>query len=113
MLPAIASQSITVQRAALKADHGTQVPDWTQPPTDIPISGCSVQPAKGNEDEQHRTADRADLIVWAPVGADVTAADHIAIDGYSRPFRVIGEPERWRGIGFLEHTVIRLTVWEG
>lgn len=108
----IARQTITVLRAVPMNDHGAVVPDWSQPPTEIPVTGCSIQPAKGQEDELHRTGDRADLTVWAPLGADVTAADHVQIEGYTRPFRVIGEPERWRN-GFLEHTVIRLQIWEG
>lgn len=113
MLPSIAHQSITVQRAQTMTDHGVTVPDWSLPPIEIPVGGCSVQPARGTEDEMHRSADRADLTVWAPVNADVTAQDHVAIPGYTRPFRVIGEPEHWRGIGYLEHTVIRLQIWEG
>lgn len=112
-LPSLANQSITVLRAPTMTDHGAQVPDWTQQPQEIPVSGCSVQPIRGAEDELHRTGERADISVWAPVNTDVTAADHVQIDGYTRPFRVVGEPERWRGIGFLEHTVIRLSVWEG
>lgn len=108
----IATQTVTFLRPQRRLDHGALVADWTKPGIPIVVSGCSIQPAKGAEDELHRTGDRADLTVWAPISADVAADYHADIDGYARPFRVIGEPERWQ-VGFLDHIVVRLQVWEG
>jgi len=113
-LPAgLARSTVIRQRAKRANDHGSLVPDWSQPPDEIPIGGCSVQPATNAEDMSHRTASSAVLAVWMPPDADVTGDDHLLIDGFTRPFQIIGEPEFWRGIGFLEHAVVRLETWEG
>lgn len=112
-LPSFARQTVTIIRPGSITDHGTQVPDWSAP-TLIPVPGCSVQPATGARNYDHRDAVRADLAVWMPPGTDARGTDHVRVPGYPRDFEVTGQPGLWASpTGSAAHVVVNLTVWEG
>ena len=95
-------------------DHGSTVPDWTQPPSEtINVTGCSVQPAAGADDRSHRDSMSAIFTVWAPVGTVVGTFDRVLVDEYDGPLMITGEPLKWSNKQDLDHVVIDLTAWRG
>jgi hypothetical protein len=112
MLPSFATQSITVRRAALVDDHGTDVRDWSGSLAEHTIAGCSVQPLTAQEILANRDAVQVQWRVYAPAGADVEATDHVAFGGHE--YEVVGEPLRWPSpTGGLDHVELLLSRWEG
>lgn len=90
-------------------DFGNPIPGT--PGTDLPITGCSVQPGAGPELIVNRDALTTLWTVWAPAGADVTETDTVAYDGTD--YDVDGQIERWQVGTRLDHKVIRLKAVSG
>jgi hypothetical protein len=114
MLPPIAQETITILRPEMKVDHGSQIPDWSVPPREtVNVSGCSVQPAGGNEDRLHRDSIGALFTVFAPPGVAVGALDRVLVDSYPTPLRIATEGQAWSSGFVLDHVVFDLVAWEG
>lgn len=112
--PALAVETITVQRPVMVSSRGVDVPDYDQPPAQVlTVPGCSVQPAKGSEDRAGRDQSGAVFTVWAPPGTEVGTFDLVLVAQYPTPLRTVGEPQEWAtGLG-LDHVVFDLAGWEG
>jgi hypothetical protein len=86
--------TFTVVRPASTDKYGDPVGD----PTEHDIPGCLAAP--GNTTEATTTGDTvlADVTLYAPAGADITASDKGRIG--SVPYEVIGRPRVWldRGV---------------
>lgn len=113
MLPAWATQSITVVEPTMVDDRGTLVPDYDTPASQTPVAGCSVQPGASAEVLEARQGVSVRWTVYAP--ASVALTEHSAVrltDG--NLYDVDGRPERWPSpTGGLDHTVILLVDHEG
>jgi len=104
-----ANETITRLRAPLVKDHGSWVPDWSNPP-EVELAGWSLQPGASSEDLQNRDSVRVDWTAYGPYDADVTAADKIRLP--SGDYGVIGEPERWKSpTGSISSTKLLLQRW--
>lgn len=113
-LPSIARDVMTVLRPVMVSDHGSLVPDWTQPPAEtVNVSGCSVQPSTGADDRSHRDSMNAIFTVWAPPGTVVGTYDRVMVDEYSGPLMITGEPLVWSNKFGLDHVQINLSDWKG
>lgn len=108
-LPSFATQTITVQRAPMVDDHGTDVPDWTDP-DEHDETGCSVQPAPGTEDLIGRDQITTIWTVYAPLAADVLTTDRVVYQGDT--FEVDGPIRRWE-TGVLDHVEFGLKAADG
>lgn len=108
-LPAFATQTITVLRATTITDHGNTVESWTSPASHT-VTGCSVQPARGDENRTNRDAITTDLIVYAPATADVLDDDRVLYGGVT--YDIDGPVQRWQ-TGVLDHIKIPLRRTEG
>ena len=104
-----ATETITRLRAPMVKDHGSWVPDWSDPP-EVDLPGWTVQPGASAEDLQNRQADRIDWTAIGPYGADVTSSDKIRLP--SGDYGVVGEPERWKSpTGRVSSTKLLLSRW--
>jgi hypothetical protein len=73
--------------------YGATVLDWTTPGT-LDIEGCGVNPGGSQEPvEVGRTSVITRPEVYAPVDADVTAADRLVVRGVT--YQVDGSPRAW------------------
>lgn len=108
-LPSFATQTITVKRAPLVSDHGSQVRDWTAT-TDRDETGCSVQPAVGSENRINRDAITTIYVVYAPATADVLDTDRVEVFGTDYD---IDGPVRRFLTGVLDHLEIPLKAVSG
>jgi len=104
-------------RAALITDpysgEETQA-DWndaSNPPAELPITGCSVQPATAQPILRNmRQGVIVDLLVWAPLGSDITEADRAEYAG--EPYVISDTIQRW-DFPPLGHIVIPLQLVRG
>lgn len=107
-----ARQSLTRQRPQMVTDHGTSVPDWSKPTSDLTIPRWSVQPGASEEDRVNRQGSLIQWTAFGPPDADVRADDRIVFNGTE--YAIDGEPLRWPSpTGRLDHTVLYLKRWEG
>lgn len=108
-----ARATITRLRPVLITDgHGNTVPDWSQPPAELPIGGCSVQPAATAEVLTSRDTVQDQWTVWAPRFADITASDRVRWRGID--YEVLGQPAAWDSpTGALSHQQFNMQRWEG
>jgi hypothetical protein len=112
-LPPLANQTVTIERPVTIQDHGSTVPDWSQPPAEsVVVTGCSAQPAGGSEDRLHRDQVGAQFTLFAPSSTVIGGLDRVWVTGYPNPLRIAAEPARWTP-GFLNHTEFALVAWEG
>lgn len=112
MLPTWARQTATLLTPVLVDDHGTLVADWSQPPAETPVPGCSFQPSTGSLDDVNREGVRTAASLHMPPTAAVTAHQRVRVAGVT--YRIVGEPERWTSAtGALDHVLLRLEHWEG
>ena len=114
MLPPIANQVIQIDTPETKVVHGAVVADWSKPPVGSrTVTGCSVQPAGGSEDRQHRDQLSGRMRLFAPPGVAVGALDRVHVPGYpGQHWRVTGQAQQWSP-GFLDHVQYDLATWEG
>ena len=111
MLPAFAKHTVTVLRAGVQMDHGTEIPDWSEP-TETTVSGCSVQPTFGEEETSHRDAVQSEYTVYMPKGTDVDAYCRIVWKG--KTYEVVGNPSVWDvPMSSVEHVAVHMNLWEG
>lgn len=92
--------------------HGNIVPDWSQPPAELPIGGCSVQPGATSEVLTSRDTIQNQWTVYAPRFADVKPTDRIRWSGVD--YEVVGQPAAWDSpTGSLSHIQFTIQLWEG
>jgi hypothetical protein len=92
--------------------HGNSVPDWTQPPDQLPIGGCSVQPAQTQEVLTSRDTILDQWTVFAPRFADVLPTDRILWNNIQ--YEVMGQPSAWDSAsGGISHIQFLMQRWEG
>lgn len=113
-VPSFARDAVTVVRPGVKEIRGTQVQDWTNP-TRIPLAGCSVQPANAGQtqvDEARVNRVEADIVIYAPPGADVKAGDRV--EWNDDTWQVVGVPQAWASpTGRVSHTLVEAARWGG
>lgn len=90
----------------LDAYSNEQVPDWSQPPAELPLETLApAEPRPSDEpsrDEPVLDARNAVVSGWTlylPIGADVTAYDRMRVRGVVYP--VLGQPADWLGAGIV------------
>jgi len=109
--PALAADTVTILRSTWRNDgHGNRVEDWSNPTT-TEVGGCSVQPGASAENLTNRDAVLHEWRAWLPADADILATDHVEVPS-GVVCEVVGEPQRWAGLG-LDHIEVYLTRWEG
>lgn len=109
MLPSFADQPFIRKRFPTVLDHGNETIDYTATPSTATYTG-SIQPGSGTEETINRNGAEVVKTIWAEPGIDVRHDDIIEVKG--KDYFVNGEPEEWE-TGILDHTVIRLSRWEG
>jgi hypothetical protein len=112
-LVSFARDTVTRLRPVLINDgHGNTVPDWSQPPDELAIPGCSVQPAATSEVLTSRDTIQDQWSVFTPRDADVLPTDRLRWIG--QDYEVIGQPARWDSpTGALSHQQFLIQRWEG
>lgn len=111
MLPRFAQATCQIVRAGQTLDHGTTRTDWSSP-TVTTVTGCSFQPAIGNDDVVHRQAVGGPAQMFMPFGTDVTGLDRILFGG--KTYEIVGEPQSWTGpTPRTSHVSANLHIWEG
>jgi hypothetical protein len=109
-LPSFATQTIAVVRPAWLDDHGTSVRDWDHT-TSHTVTGCSVQPVTGSEDEINRAISVTTVaLLFAPADADIADTDRIRYGGTT--FEIEGSVRRYE-TGVLDHLEISLSIVTG
>jgi hypothetical protein len=84
--------TVTVLRYGTTQDRfGNDVRSGT--PTQVTVTGCSVQPLEGDEQTVNRDTVVSRWRIWAPPATDLTAADMVRFDGDD--YEVDGEVQRW------------------
>lgn len=106
------TQSITRLRATGTGEdeYGNDVGDWDSP-SELSITGCSVQPGAGVEVYDFREAISTLYTVWAPIGADVVDTDRISYAGTT--YAIDGPVQRWEVGTPLDHLMVRLKAVSG
>jgi len=104
-LPSFATQTVTVLRPATVDDHGDVVPDWSQTPTQIPLTGVSVSPPRRRGQENAHSV-TTELMLFAPL-VDLRDTDRIVYAGTTYAIR--GEVMRYE-TGVLDHIECHLTT---
>jgi len=112
LLPgALATSTVTIRHPVMAYDAGALVADWTQPPTDVVVDGCSWQPQPGAGDLSHRDGQLTRGSLFLPPGSLIGPLDHVVADDQG-DLAVVGIPEQWVGV-LIPHTVARLERWTG
>lgn len=119
MLPSFCRDAVTVWRAPLVAERGTQVRDWSAAVAHT-LTGCSLQPAGGGSGigatrgtlGEQRNGAEVHALLYCPPGSDIEFSDRVEFAGQT--FALIGEPLYWRSpSGRVTHVVCTLTYWRG
>lgn len=105
-LPSFATQAVTILRPATLNDHGDEVPDWSQVPTQIPLTGVSVSPPRrrGVENAHEVTTE---LMIFAPLASGLRDTDRVIYNGTT--YAVRGEVLRFE-TGVLDHIEAYITT---
>lgn len=106
--------SITRLRAKTVTDPYSQTSelDWTQPPDELLVKGCDVQPGTTHEYLLQRDQVLVAWTVFAPPGTDVTEYDRVRYNGDI--YTVYGHPAPWASpSGRLDYLEIVLQDWRG
>lgn len=112
MLPSWARQTATLLTPVIVDDHGTEVPDWDEPPVETTVTGCSFQPSTGSVDDDNREGVRGGAGLFLPPHTPVSPHQRVRVEGTT--YRILGQPEQWTSAtGALDHIVLRLEHWEG
>lgn len=103
--------TITRIRPAVKIERGSEVPDWENA-TRLAIEHCLVQPASTSLSQDGRILGVTNgLTACAPVDADILPGDRIEYLG--GVYTINGDPQKWVGVGRLEHMQLNLVRWRG
>lgn len=102
--------TVVVVRAATITDrYGDTIPDWAGA-TETTVPGCRVVPAGGTENIVDRQQLTRRWVLYAPLDADITAADRIRWDGAD--YDIDGEIRQWRSatgaLGHIEADLVRM-----
>jgi hypothetical protein len=109
-LPSFATHTVTVVRPSWADDHGASVRDWDNTTTHT-VTGCSVQPVTGSEDEINRAISVTTVaLLYAPAAADIADTDRIRFGGVT--FEVEGSVRRFT-TGVLDHLEVSLRFVSG
>lgn len=107
-----ATRTIARLRYPTTTDQGVTVVDYAAAAVVTPITGCWYEPIFSTEEHDGRDAVRTGYTVDAPAGIDLTAKDHVVIDGEEH--EVDGEPLAIPSpTGALESTKFTTKRWEG
>jgi hypothetical protein len=111
-LPSWANDTVTRIRPGQIERRGSIEPDWTHP-TEVQISGCSVQPATTSLTQDGRVLGITDVYTcYFPPGVDVAAGDKIRFNG--KDYQLMGEPHEWRSpTGAVSSIQAQLERWSG
>ena len=107
-------KSITVLTPQKTADpySGEQVDDWSQPPTEVLVKGCDVQPGASQEYLLNRDSALVAWTVYAPPGTQVTTYSRVRYNG--TVYTVYGHPADWESAsGRIDYVEIILQDWRG
>jgi hypothetical protein len=92
-LSTFARQTVTRLRPKTDTQRGSVIFDWSSP-TELVITGCSVQPAGTSLSEDGRVLGISEgITVYLPEGSDVIAGDRIRYNGHD--YTINGEPKIW------------------
>jgi len=98
-------------RPGTKTERGSTVPDWTNA-SRLTIPHCLVQPASTELSQDGRILGVTDgLAVCASVDSDILPGDRIEYMGDT--YIIDGDPQKWVGVGRLEHMKLNLKRWRG
>lgn len=107
-------KTITVLTPQKTADpySGEQVDDWSQPPTEVLVKGCQVEPGTTQEYLLNRDEVLVAWTVYAPAGTQVTTYNRVRYNG--SVYTVYGHPAQWDSAsGRLDYVEIVLQDWRG
>lgn len=110
----IGRKSITVLTAQKSLDPYSQalVDDWKLTPSELPVTGCDVQPGTTQEYLLGRDGVLVAWTVFAPAGTPVTAYNRVRYKGTD--YEVYGHPaEQDSPSGRLDYVEIVLKDWRG
>jgi len=103
---------VRLRPVLINDSHGNTVPDWSQPPSELGIGGCSVQPGGTSEVLTSRDTIQDLWEVFAPRFADVLPTDRIRWNGLD--YEVLGQPAEWDSpTGAISHIQFQMQRWEG
>lgn len=108
-------ETVTRQRATQVSDpySGETGPSWSNP-SEVDIEGCAFDPGGSSEAlDLARNVITTQPTVYAPVGADITAADRLVVRGVT--YEVDGDVAVWRNpfTGWEPGLVVPLKWSEG
>jgi len=112
MLPSFARQTVTVLTAQTINDHGHVISDWSVPPIETPVAGCSFQPGGGVDDLMNRDGTEQTGVLYMPAGTAIDSSQRVRVG--AKDYEVDGDPEDWQiGVGTVDHVLVRLKRWRG
>jgi hypothetical protein len=110
-LPSFARDTITVKRASVIDDRGTQIRDWDNP-VEHTVTGCSVQFRETSTSYDAREAVTVRAVVYMPPDADIETGDMVVFDDVE--YAIDGAPFLMRSpTGRTSHKKATLVDWRG
>lgn len=111
-LPSFANDTVTRLRGTPTTDeYGNDTLDWSAP-AELPVTGCSVQPASTSEVTGDREAITTRWTWYMPPGADVAGTDRASWRG--EVYQIDGDVQVWESpTGALDHQVCSLSKVKG
>jgi len=107
-------KTITVLTPQKTADpySGDLVDDWTQPPAEVLVKGCQVEPGTTQEYLLNRDQVLVAWTVYAPPGTQVNTYNRVRYNG--TVYTVYGHPAQWDSpSGRIDYVEIVLQDWRG
>lgn len=103
--------TITRIRPGEKESRGSVIPDWDNA-SRLDIPECLVQPSTTSLSQDGRIQGITDgLTACCPLDSDIIAGDRIEYQG--EVYTIMGDPQKWIGVGRLEHMKLNLQRWSG
>ena len=111
-LPSFCRETVTVHRAPIISDRGSERRDWSNATSHV-IAECAIQPnTSGTDMTEARTADSIRATGYFDFNADVQKGDKVewrgilfAVDGI--PMQIVS------ATGAVSHLRVNLVEWEG
>lgn len=112
MLPSFCTDTIVIFRPTYKSERGDLLPDWSHV-TQIPVTGCTVQPAGTSLSQDGRVLGTMDgLTAYLPPGTDIRVGDRVRWNGFD--YTIYGEPRVWPSpTNRVSHILCNLRRWTG